>query len=97
MPPCDARWGRPGDARSKCRSQRAIEAVGCRLLYLPPYSPDLNPIENWFAKLKASLRTAAARTVDGVYEAMREAVGRVTPGECLNYLRHCGYVAGQAT
>jgi len=77
--------------------RRAIEAAGCRLLYLPPYSPDLNPIENWFAKFKAQLRTAAARTVEGVYEAMREALGRVTPAECLNYIRHCGYAAGQTT
>jgi transposase len=77
--------------------RRAIEAAGCRLLYLPPYSPDLNPIENWFAKFKARLRTAAARTVDGVYEAMREALDRLTPSECIGYLRHCGYASGQAT
>lgn len=77
--------------------RRAIEAAGCRLLYLPPYSPDFNPIETWFAKFKALLRTAAARTVDGVYEAMREALDRFTPSECLGYLRHCGYAPGQTT
>ena len=77
--------------------RRAIEAAGCRLLYLPPYSPDLNPIENWFAKFKTLLRKVAARTVDGVYEAMHEALDRLTPSECLGYLRHCGYAPGQAT
>jgi transposase len=73
--------------------REAIEAAGCRVLYLPAYSPDLNPIENWFAKFKALLRTAAARTVAGVYDAMREALGRSTPDECASYLRHCGYAA----
>ena len=75
----------------------AVEAAGCRLDYLPPYSPDLNPIENAVRKFKRLLRTAAARTVDGVYQAMRDAVKRFEPAECLNYLRHAGYGAATPT
>ena len=59
-----------------------IEAVGARLLYLPPYSPKFNPIEQIFAKLKAPLRTAAARTVPELWEAIRQAFTRFTPDEC---------------
>ena len=66
----------------------AIEATGAELRYLPPYSPDLNPIEQAFAKLKALLRKIAARSV----EALWTAVGQFAPGECANYLRHSGYV-----
>ena len=72
--------------------REAVEAAGCRLEYLPPYSPDLNPIENAFGKSKRLLRAAAARTVDGVYDARRDAVPRFGPAECLNYFRHAGYV-----
>ena len=75
--------------------REAVEAAGCRLEYLPPYSPDLNPIENAFSKFKGLLRKAAARTVDGVYDAMRDAVTRFGSTECLNYFRHAGY--GPAT
>ena len=77
--------------------REAVEAAGCRLEYLPPYSPDLNPIENAFSKFKRQLRTAAARTVDGVYDAMRDAIKRFEPAECLNYLRHAGYGAATPT
>jgi transposase len=70
-----------------------IEAAGCRVLYLPAYSPDLNPIEMAFSKFKRLLRKAAARTV----EALGEAIGRLldcfSPQECANYIRHCGYPA----
>jgi transposase len=64
----------------------AIEAVGARLLFLPPYSPDLNPIEQLFAKLKALLRTAARRTVDGLWNAIGTALCTFSPDECRNYI-----------
>jgi transposase len=69
----------------------AIEAAGARLLYLPPYSPDLNPIELVFSKFKDLIRRAAERTVDGLWRLCGELLDRFTPGECRNYLRHCGY------
>jgi transposase len=71
--------------------RRAIEGAGCRLLYLPPYSPDLNPIENAFSKLKRLLRAAAERTLDGLWAAIGRLLDRFTPRECRNYFRHCGY------
>ena len=74
----------------------AIQAAGCRLEYLPPYSPDLNPIENAFSKLKRGLRDWAARTVEGVYEGLRQIIPRFSPIECLNYFRHGGYVPATA-
>ena len=60
-------------------SATAIEAAGARLRYLPPYSPDFNPIENAFAKLKALLRKAAARTIDGLWDAIADAPPTVHP------------------
>lgn len=69
----------------------AIEAVGARIRFLPPYSPDFNPIEQTFAKLKAFLRAARPRTFDHVCELMAAALGLFTPDECANYVRHCGY------
>ncbi len=69
----------------------AIEAVGASLLYLPPYSPDLNPIENAFAKLKALLRKAAARTIDPPGATIGRALGNFTPVECANYFKAAGY------
>ena len=69
----------------------AIEAAGARLLHLPPYSPDLNPIENAFAKLKAILRKAAARTIDDLWNAIRDALPRLTPHECRSYFTAAGY------
>lgn len=71
--------------------REAIKGAKCRLEYLPPYSPDLNPIEEAFSKLKRALRDWAARTVEGVYEGLREIITRFAPAECLNYFRHCGY------
>jgi transposase len=71
--------------------RRAVEGAGCRLLYLPPYSPDLNPIENAFSKLKGLLRSAAERTVDGLWSAIGRLLDRFSPRECRNYFRHCGY------
>jgi transposase len=72
---------------------RAIEGAGCTLLYLPPYSPDLNPIEPAFSKLKSLLRKAGKRTVDGLWEFLGRALDAFAPQECLNYMRHCGYSA----
>jgi transposase len=71
--------------------QAAIEAVGASLLYLPPYSPDFNPIELAFAKFKWLLKSAAHRTVDALWQACGELLHQFTATECRNYLRHCGY------
>jgi transposase len=68
-----------------------IEAAGAKLLYLPPYSPDLNPIEMAFAKLKALLRKAAERTVAGLWAKIGELLAEFSEGECANYFRHAGY------
>ncbi|HJY48501.1 MAG TPA: IS630 family transposase [Stellaceae bacterium] len=71
--------------------REAIEAAGAELRYLPPYSPDLNPIEQFFAKLKALLRKAAARTIDALFAAIADALTAVSPQECQNYLANQGY------
>jgi transposase len=70
----------------------AIEAAGAHLKFLPPYSPDFNPIEQAFAKLKAFLRAARPRTFDHVCELIATAIGLFTPTECANYVRHSGYL-----
>jgi transposase len=69
----------------------AIEAVGARMLFLPPYSPDFSPIENAFSKLKAILRKAAARSVPQLWDAIRDALPRFTPAECANYFTATRY------
>jgi transposase len=69
----------------------AIEARGAILLYLPPYSPDLNPIEQLFAQLKALLRKAAARTKEVLWSTIGKLIAIVPASECANYLRNCGY------
>jgi transposase len=71
--------------------REAIEARGASLIYLPPYSPDLNPIEQAFAKLKALLRKAAPRTVDALWNVIGESLSAFSPGECANYLADAGY------
>ena len=71
--------------------RQAIEAAGARLLFLPPYSPDFNLIEQAFAKLKALLRTACARTVTDLHHASRDAFTRFTAQECRNYVTAAGY------
>lgn len=71
--------------------QDAIEAVGARLLYLPSYSPDLNPIKHVVAKLKALLRSAAARTIPDLWAAIRQALTCFAPKDCRNYLAAAGY------
>jgi transposase len=73
--------------------RRAIRAVGARLLFLPPYSPDLNPIEQVFAKLKTLLRKAAQRTVEATWQRIGVLLNRFTPQECANYIRNAGYAA----
>ena len=69
----------------------AIEAAGAHLRFLPPYSPDFNPIELAFAKLKAFLRAARPRSFDQVTALVAAALALYTPTECRNYIRHCGY------
>jgi transposase len=71
--------------------ERAIKAAGAGLRYLPAYSPDLNPIEKMFSKLKTSLRKAAARTVDRLYEAMGDGLRSVTHQDIAGWFRSCGY------
>ena len=68
-----------------------IEAAEARLLFLPPYSPDFNPIENAFAKLKALLRKVAERTVEGLWSAIGRIVETFSPDECANYFAAAGY------
>jgi transposase len=71
--------------------QAAIEGVGALVRFLPPYSPDFNPIELAFAKLKAFLRAARPRTFDQVVALVAAALELFTPQECTNFVRHCGY------
>ncbi len=71
--------------------REAIENRGARLLYLPPYSPDLNPIELAFSKLKRLLRSAAARTVGALWNTIAALLDRFSPAECAACFRHCGY------
>lgn len=71
--------------------RKAIRAAGAKLFFLPKYSPDLNPIEQVFAKLKHLLRKAAARTADAVYAAVAELLDAFTSQECANYLTNAGY------
>ena len=78
-------------AHKNAAIRAAIQARGARLLYLPPYSPDLNPIEMAFAKLKTILRTAAARTVHDLWEAIRAALPCFTSKDCINFFAHAGY------
>lgn len=71
--------------------RRAIEATGARLLYLPPYSPDFNPIEMAFSKLKAILKKIAARTVHELWQAIAATLASFPPAECRNYFTAAGY------
>jgi transposase len=90
---------RPGDivvmdnlaAHKVAGVRQAIEACGAELHYLPPYSPDLNPIENAFAKLKAHVRKSAARTLDALERAAANALPQFKPDECANFFAHAGY------
>lgn len=69
----------------------AIERMGATLMFLPPYSPDFNPIENAFSKLKAMLRARAERKIDALWDAVGALMPRFTPTECANYFRAAGY------
>lgn len=90
---------RPGDvvvmdnlgSHKRPSIRASIGATGASLLYLPPYSPDFNPIENAFAKLKAMLRKAAERTVDGLWNAIGHIIDAFSPNECANYFSAAGY------
>lgn len=93
---------RPGDvvvmdnlAAHKVHGVReAIEAVGARLIYQPPYSPDLNPIEKCWSKVKHILRSIGARTKESLHQAMAQALDRITLSDLLGWFKYCGY--GQA-
>ncbi len=74
-------------------ARQAIEAVGAELRFLPPYSPDLNPIEKLFSKLKALLKKAAHRTVDALWQEIGKLLDTFSPQECANYLKSSGYVS----
>ena len=90
---------RPGDvvvldnlvAHKQPEVRAAIEHARAHLRFLPPYSPDFNPIELAFAKLKAFLRAARPRTFEQICDLMRTALALFLPDECANYVRHCGY------
>jgi len=71
--------------------KQAIEEVGAKLMYLPPYSPDLNPIEMMFSKLKALLRKASERTIEGLWSTIANLLDEFPPNECQNYFAHAGY------
>src|ERR1022692_3569737 len=71
--------------------RRIIEAAGAQLRYLPPYSPDLNPIELAFAKLKAHLRKAAERSIPALWDRIGSILDLFSPRECLNFFNHAGY------
>jgi transposase len=94
---------RPGDtvimdnltAHKVAGVRMAIESAGAHLVYLPPYSPDLNPIELAFAKLKQLLRSAAERVIENLEQRIGELLERFLPDECSRYFSHCGYSAGQ--
>ena len=73
----------------------AIERVGATLVYLPPYSPDLNPIELCFAKLKALVRAARCRSIETLWPLLGECLQRFSADECRNYFRHCGYTGAK--
>jgi transposase InsO family protein len=102
---CLAPTLRPGDivvmdnlaCHKAAEVRRLIEAAGAEVRLLPPYSPDLNPIERLFSKLKAHLRTAAARTFDGLIDAIGDALRAVRPGDIAGWFRHSGYEAGEST
>jgi transposase len=81
-----------GSHKSKA-VRRAIRATGAKLFFLPPYSPDLNPIEQVFAKLKTLLRKSAERTVEGTWQRIGLLLQAFAPQECANYLRNAGYAS----
>ena len=94
---------RPGDtvvmdnlsSHKRASTIRKIEAVGAEVQFLPPYSPDLNPIENIFSKVKNRLRSLACRTREQLWEKMQSVLDEVTPQDARNCFRHCGYATNE--
>jgi len=92
---------RPGDvvimdnlgSHKRQAIRRTVRAVGAKLLFLPAYSPDLNPIEQLFAKLKTLLRKLDARTVEATWRGIGQLLNTFTPSECANYFRKAGYAS----
>jgi transposase len=90
---------RPGDivvmdnlsSHKGARARELIEGAGATLVFLPPYSPDLNPIEMVFAKVKSLLRSLACRTREALWRAMGSVLDRITPSDAANCFAHCGY------
>ncbi len=82
-------------AHKRVGVREAIEACGAKLVFLPPYSPDFNPIELLFAKLKWLLRSAQERTIDGLWNRLGKLVERFDKNECTNYFKHCGYATAK--
>jgi len=90
---------RPGDvvimdnlsSHKRSRSRQLIEAAGASLMFLPPYSPDLNPIEMIFAKIKQLLRSLACRTREALWQTMQSVLDKITPSDAINCFNHCGY------
>jgi len=76
------------------RVRELIESVGAEPWYLPPYSPDFKPIENMWSKIKQTLRSIAARTSDGLVDAIRTALNKVFTSDLLGWFTHCGYATG---
>jgi transposase len=73
--------------------RQAIRSIGAKLFFLPPYSPDLNPIEQAFSKLKTLLRKENARTIEQIETCIARLIGQIVPAECLNYFREAGYAS----
>ena len=90
---------RPGDvvvmdnlsSHKRARTRELIEATGASVLFLPPYSPDLNPIEMIFAKVKQLLRSLACRTREALWRAMQSVLNQISTSDAANCFRHCGY------
>jgi transposase len=80
-------------SHKSAQATQLIQACGAELLFLPPYSPDLNPIEMAFAKLKTHLRTAAERTRETLWQRIGYIIDEFSPNECSNYIRHAGYAS----
>jgi transposase len=78
-------------SHKRARTRQLIEAAGAQVLYLPPYSPDLNPIEMVFAKVKQLLRSLACRTREALWQTMQSVLDQITPSDAANCFRHCGY------
>jgi len=78
-------------SHKRSRTRELIRSRGAEVLYLPPYSPDLNPIENVFAKVKHRLRTLSCRTREALWSAMQSVLDTVTASDAINCFRHCGY------